>query len=165
MWLCVFGVAARSVTHDLVNSSRSFHTDWADRWDSDGPAEPMLMILVGAIIGYAIFLVAGTVLTPKLALRRHRNRLRSLPIADLALEAIRSADAAGIRKHFPQASIFNDQRWTAKSLAKALDDLYASMATEDRRTAEVGPGSWVYFWYDFGLASIREILDDQAELV
>jgi hypothetical protein len=30
MWLCVFGVAARSVTHDLVNSSRSFHTDWAD---------------------------------------------------------------------------------------------------------------------------------------
>ena len=26
MWLCVFGVAARSVTHDLVNSSRSFHT-------------------------------------------------------------------------------------------------------------------------------------------
>ena len=29
MWLCVFGVAARSVTHDLVNSSRSFHTDWA----------------------------------------------------------------------------------------------------------------------------------------
>jgi len=29
MWLCVFGVAARSVTHELVNSSRSFHTDWA----------------------------------------------------------------------------------------------------------------------------------------
>jgi hypothetical protein len=25
MWLCVSGVAARSVTHDLVNSSRSFH--------------------------------------------------------------------------------------------------------------------------------------------
>jgi Ser/Thr protein kinase RdoA (MazF antagonist) len=31
MWLCVFGVAARSVTHDLVNSSRSFHTDWTDQ--------------------------------------------------------------------------------------------------------------------------------------
>src|SRR5688500_10737855 len=29
MWLCVSCLAARSVTHDLVNSSRSFHTDWA----------------------------------------------------------------------------------------------------------------------------------------
>ena len=85
-------------------------------------------------------------------------------IADLALEALRSADAAGIRKHFPQAPLFNDQpSWTAESLAKALDDLYASMAAEDRRTTEVGPGSWVYFWYDFGLASIREILDGRRD--
>ena len=30
MWLCTPCLAARSVTHDLVNSSRSFHTDWAD---------------------------------------------------------------------------------------------------------------------------------------
>ena len=30
MWLCTPCVAARSVVHDLVNSSRSFHTDWAD---------------------------------------------------------------------------------------------------------------------------------------
>ena len=29
MWLCTLCVAARSVTHDLVNSSQSFHTDWA----------------------------------------------------------------------------------------------------------------------------------------
>ena len=29
MWLCTPCLAARSVTHDLVNSSRSFHTDWA----------------------------------------------------------------------------------------------------------------------------------------
>lgn len=29
MWLCTPCVAARSVTHDLVNSSRSFYSDWA----------------------------------------------------------------------------------------------------------------------------------------
>lgn len=123
----------------------------------------MRVILVGALIACAVLLLAS-ILWPKLAFRRHRNRLLSLPIADLALEPIRSADAAGIRKHFPKASLFNGQRsWTAKSLAKALDELYATMAAEDRRTAEVGPGSWVYFWYDFGLASIRQILDHRAE--
>jgi hypothetical protein len=37
------------------------------------------------------------------------------------------------------------------------------MAAADRRTAEVGPGSWVYFWYDFGLASIREMLDGRRD--
>jgi hypothetical protein len=124
----------------------------------------MLMTLVAASIAYVLFLVAGTSLAPKLALRRHRNRLRAMPIADLALEAVRSADAAGIRKHFPQAPLFSDRHaWTAESLANALDDLYASMAAADRRTAEVGPGSWVYFWYDFGLASIREILDRRRD--
>lgn len=122
----------------------------------------MLMLLVGAISAYAIFLVIGITLVPKLALRRHRNRLRSMQAADLHREALRSADAAGIRKHFPGAAIFTDQPfWTELSLAEALDDLYATLAAEDRRTAERGPGSWVYLWYDFGLASIREVLESR----
>ena len=123
----------------------------------------MLMLLVGAIAAFAIFLVIGTTLAPKLASRRHRTRLRSMQAADLHREALRSADAAGIRKRFPDAAIFDDQlSWTDLSLGKALDDLYATMAAEDRRTAERGPGSWVYFWYDFGLASIREVLDSRS---
>jgi hypothetical protein len=122
----------------------------------------MLMLLLGAVTALAIFLVVGATLAPKLALRRHRNRLRSMQVVDLYREVLRSADAAGIRKHFPEAAIFNDQQsWTDLSLANALDDLYATMAVEDRRTAERGPGSWVYFWYDFGLASIREVLDNR----
>ena len=123
----------------------------------------MLMLLVGAIAALAIFLVVGTILAPKLALRRHQNRLRSMKVADLHREALRSADAAGIRRRFPEAAIFNDQpSWTDVSLAKALDELYATMEAEDRRTTERGPGSWVYFWYDFGLASIREVLDNRC---
>src|SRR4051812_27276180 len=106
----------------------------------------MLILLLGAVAALAILLVLGTTLAPKLALRRHRNRLGSMQVVGLRHEALRSADAAGIRKHFPEATIFNDQQsWTDLSLAKALDDLYALMAADDGRTAERGPGSWVYF--------------------
>ena len=120
------------------------------------------MLLLGALAALAIFLSVGATLAPTLRLRRHRNRLRSMQVANLHREALRSADAAGIRRRFPDAAIFNDQpSWTDVSLAKALDDLYATMAAEDRRTAERGPGSWVYSWYDFGLASIREVLDNR----
>lgn len=118
----------------------------------------LFIAAIAAIAAIAILLILGTFLLPKLASRRHRNRLRLMQVADLALEALRSADAAGIRKRFPEAAIFRDQPWTDESLAKALDDLYASMAAEDRRTTERGPGSWVYYWYDFGLASIREAI-------
>ena len=46
------------------------------------------------------------------------------------------------------------------ALAKALDELYAELSAEDQRNGEVGPGSFVYSFYDFGLASIREALDE-----
>lgn len=122
----------------------------------------MLMLLVGALAALATFLVVGTTLAPALALRRYRNRLRSLQVTALHREALRSVDAAGIRRRFPEAAIFNDQpAWTDVSLAKALDDLYATLAAEDRRTAERGPGSWVSSWYDSGLATIREVLDNR----
>ena len=120
----------------------------------------MLTFLFGAIAAYAIFLFVGTSMAPRLALRRHQRRLQAMQVADLASEALRCAEAAGIRKRFPEATIFDHQpAWTEAALAKALDELYASLAAEDQRLGERGTGSWVYFWYDFGLASLRELLE------
>jgi hypothetical protein len=122
----------------------------------------MLPVIVATIVALAVFLGVGTFMAPRLALQRHRARLRSLPAAELALEACRCADAAGIRRHFPEARLFSDHApWTHESLARALDELHARLAAEDRRSAEAGPGSWVYYWYDFGLASVRELLDER----
>lgn len=122
----------------------------------------MLPVIVATIVAFAVFLGVGTFVAPKLALQRYRARLRGMPAAELALEACRGAAAAGIRKNFPEARLFSDQpSWNWESLAEALDDLYASLAAEDRRSANAGPGSWVYYWSDFGLASVREILDER----
>jgi hypothetical protein len=125
--------------------------------------ESVFLIIVGTIVAFGAFLIVVTSLAPKLASRRYGARLRSMSTADLAVEACRCADAAGIRKHFSDARLFsNEASWTWESLAKALDDLYASLAAEDQRKSEAGPGSWVYYWYDFGLASIREILNERC---
>ena len=79
---------------------------------------------------------------------------------ELALEARRRAEAAGIAGQFATSRLFVDNpSWTWESLASALDELYAGMAAQDQRNTESGPGSWVYYWHDFGLASIRETVE------
>jgi hypothetical protein len=83
-----------------------------------------------------------------------------MPAAELALEARRRAEAAGIAGQFATSRLFVDNpSWTWESLASALDELYAGMAAQDQRNTESGPGSWVYYWHDFGLASIRETVE------
>lgn len=120
----------------------------------------MLQFALGAIVVYGLFLVAGLWLRPKLALHRHQARLRAMSVTDLALEARRCADSAGYLKQFPDARLFaQSEAWTSASLAEALDELYASASSADRLANEAGPGSFVYSWYDFGLASIREALE------
>ena len=123
----------------------------------------MLPIIVAATTMFVAALIVGSWLPPRLALRRHRGRLRALSPHELAEEARRSADVAGIRKHFPRALLFDEsQTWTAKALARALDELYADLSAADQRNGEVGPGSFVYSFYDFGLASIREALQERV---
>ena len=123
----------------------------------------MLPILVAATTVFVAILIVASWLPPRLALRRHRARLRAISPRELAEEARRSADAAGIRKHFPEARLFDEsQTWTSPTLAKALDELYAELSAEDQRNGEVGPGSFVYSFYDFGLASIREALEERV---
>src|SRR3954462_13979721 len=101
----------------------------------------MLLIIVGTIIALAVFLIVGAFVAPQVALRKYHARLRAMPAAGLALEARRCAEAAGIRKQFPDARLFRDEvPWTWESLAKALDDLYASMAAQDARNGEAGQG-------------------------
>lgn len=120
----------------------------------------MPLIAAAAAIAVTALFIAGTWLAPRRAARRHHARLRTLSATELAREARRAADAAGIRKQFPRAALFDETLpCTSESLAEALDQLYADLSAADQRNHETGPGSSVYSFYDFGLASIREVLD------
>ena len=68
----------------------------------------MLPILVAATTVFVAILIVASWLPPRLALRRHRARLRAMSPHEFAEEARRSADAAGIRKHFPAALLFDE---------------------------------------------------------
>ena len=126
----------------------------------------MLPVVVFGALVVGVLALVWIFVQPKLALRRHRKLLRLMSVTELAGEALRGADAAGIRSQFPAASLFDRQRsWNRVSLAKALDELYVSLDAEDRTNAAAGPGSWVYYWYDFGLAEVREVLDEAPSRV
>jgi hypothetical protein len=121
------------------------------------------VIIIVICVSIAALSLVGIAIQPKIALRRWQTRLRAMSIGELAAEAVSSADAAGIRSRFSSASLFAPNTgWDRDSLSRALDELYEGLANEDRRSGAAGPGSWVYHYYDFGLAGVHEILQPPA---
>lgn len=101
---------------------------------------------------------------PKLAARSYALRLLRLSPTDLVVEARQAAVSAGIQKQFPDASLFNNRQvWDKASLRTALSELYERLDSEDRRNAAHGPGSWVFYYYDFGIDSVREALEKMPD--
>jgi hypothetical protein len=124
---------------------------------------------ISLFIALAAFMVAlltgGAVaifIRPKIQLKRERKRLQDLSMSALGAEALDKARAAGISDHFPNAALLaHDGSWDRISLLAALDELCKQLEAEDGRTGQVGPGSWVFVYYDFGLALIHEVLTEQ----
>lgn len=115
----------------------------------------MLALLSGGAV--AIFI------RPKIQLKRERKRLYDLSMSALAAEALDKARAAGISDHFANTALLaHHGSWDRPSLLAALDGLYKQLDAEDGRTGQVGPGSWVFHYYDFGLALIHEVLTEQS---
>jgi hypothetical protein len=109
------------------------------------------------------FLIAYAAALPRLKLRRHRARLRAMTPDELAAEARECAKWAGYDQTFGDSAVFRQPRdWSQSSLARALEDLYTRAAARDLRDGHRGgPGSQVYFFYDSGLASLLEILENR----
>jgi hypothetical protein len=108
--------------------------------------------------------VIAIFIRPKLAARSYALRLLRLSPTDLVVEARQAAVSAGIQKQFPDASLFNNRQvWDKASLRTALSELYERLDSEDRRNAAHGPGSWVFYYYDFGIDSVREALEKMPD--
>jgi hypothetical protein len=124
------------------------------------PATELNMLFLATISVLIVFGAIAIIIRPKLAARQWERRTLHLSPTELAAEARQCAVASGIKKHFPDASLFNNQQsWDKASLRTALGELYGRLDAEDRRNAASGPGSWVFYYYDFGIASVREALD------
>jgi hypothetical protein len=84
----------------------------------------------------------------------------ALSVSQLATEARRCAEIAGLKRDFGDVSLFTRQgEWDRTTLSRALDELHERLAEEDRRNGgAVGPGSWVHYYYDFGLAELHELV-------
>jgi hypothetical protein len=123
-------------------------------------------VLTGLIIYLAVSaacLLAYAAARPRLERRRFDRKLRAMTPDELATEARTYAHHAGYNTVFADAQLFRQPRdWSTAALARALDELYSKAAAQDQRDGHLaGPGSQVYFFYDCGLASIREALDDR----
>ena len=107
--------------------------------------------------------LAYTSALPRLAIKRHRRKLRRLTTDELAVEARNCAMGAGYERTFASALLFLRRRdWSQASLARAIDDLYAlAVARDEQERNPAGPGSLVHDFYDFGLAQVREVLDER----
>jgi hypothetical protein len=119
-----------------------------------------ILVLLGVGIAIAALAILGITLQSKLAIRRQRDQLRAMSVSQLATEARRCAEMAGLRPKFGDASLFTrHDEWDRASLARALDELYGRLAEEDHRSGgAVGPGTWVHYYYDFGLAELHELV-------
>jgi hypothetical protein len=123
-----------------------------------------LAILGGVAAALIVYWWVGTSVRPKVALRREAARLARMTAPELVREAQRQADAAGMRARFGEAALFSrDPDWDESALAEALDELYAALAAADAEQGERGPGSWVYFFHDFGLGRVRELLRQRSQ--
>jgi hypothetical protein len=126
----------------------------------------LTLVLSGVVLAIAVLAILGITLQSKLAIRRQRDQLRAMSVSQLATEARRCAEMAGLRPKFGDASLFTrENEWDRASLARALDELYGRLVEEDQRSREaVGPGSWVHCYYDFGLAELHELLSKPPQV-
>jgi hypothetical protein len=112
-------------------------------------------ISVASLIAYAFA-------RPRLEIRRHRRKLLLMTPDELAAEARDCAKGAAYDRLFPDAALFRQQRdWSQSALARALDELYARAADLDEREHDPAGRGVVFDFYDFGLASVREVLDER----
>ncbi len=112
-------------------------------------------ISVTALIVYAFA-------RPRLEMRRHHRKLRLMTPDELAAEARDCAKVAAYDRLFPDAALFRQQRdWSQTALARALDELYARAADLDELEHDPAGRGVVFDFYDFGLASVREVLDER----
>ena len=124
-------------------------------------------MLTGLVIYLAVstaLLLAYAAACPRLERRRFDRKLRAMTPDELATEARAYAHHAGYNTEFADAQLFRQSRdWSIAALARALDELYTKAATQDQHDGRNvgGPGSQVHFFYDCGLASIREVLDER----
>jgi hypothetical protein len=116
-----------------------------------------LIIYLGvAVAGLAAYAFAR----PRIEMRRHQRKLRRMTPDELAAEARDCAKGAAYDRLFPDAALFRQQRdWSQSALARALDELYARAAALDERERDPAGRGVVFDFYDFGLASVREVLD------
>lgn len=113
-----------------------------------------LAISVAAVIAY-------TFARPRLEMRRHHRKLRLMTPDELAAEARDRAKGAAYDRLFPDAALFRRQRdWSQSALARALDELYARAADLEEREHDPAGRGVVFDFYDFGLASVREVLEE-----
>ena len=112
-------------------------------------------VSISALIAYAFA-------RPRLEMRRHHRKLRLMTPDELASEARECARGAAYDRLFPDAALFRQQRdWSQSALARALDELYARAADLDERERDPDGRGVVFDFYDFGLASVREVLDER----
>ncbi len=123
----------------------------------------MLTGLIIYLAGCGAFLIAYAAARPRIMARRYRRRLRLMTPDELADEARNCAKGAGYERAFPEAALFHQPRdWSQLSLSRAIDDLYASAVARDQQEGNLGGrDSLVFDFYDFGLAHIREVLDER----
>ena len=110
---------------------------------------------VAALIAYAFA-------RPRLTMRRHQQKLRAMTPDELAAEARDCAKGAAYDRLFPDAALFRQHRdWSQSALARALDELYARAADHDDKDSDAAGRGVLFDFYDFGLASVREVLDER----
>jgi hypothetical protein len=126
------------------------------------PAGLLLLVFVVGLLLVGLVAVVALRAQRSVTRRRYQETLQSMSFTELASEACRTAEAASIRKHFPDAALFDDsQQWDKAALLNALEDLYVRLESADRQTGSAtGPGSWAYAYHDCGLAAVREALED-----